>query len=162
MPETSKTKLGLAAGLAAALALALPASAADGRRWVSDGDSEIARLIYGTPESDDMLLSLTCEKESKTFWLWFAAQPAPAKAPDKMPITVSTEGGNVELTADGTRSDMDDSYSLEVKTTMTPDLAKVLSGAKTVSIKVDNRKTDVAFDDVALGAVPDLVQGCTK
>ena len=67
---------------------ALPASAADGRRWVADGDSEIARLIYGTPESDDMLLSLTCEKQSKTFWLWFADQPAPVKAPDKMPIIV--------------------------------------------------------------------------
>jgi hypothetical protein len=162
VPKALLIKLGLTAGLAAMASCALAASAADGRRWIADGDSEIARLIYGTPESDDMLLSLTCEKESKTFWLWFAAQPAPANAADKMPLTVSTETGNVEMTADGTRSDMDDSYSLEVKTTMTPDLAKLLSGAKTVSIKVDNRKTDVTFDDVALGAVPDLVQGCTK
>jgi hypothetical protein len=45
---------------------------------------------------------------------------------------------------------------------MTPDLAKVLSGAKTVSIGVEKRKTDVPLDDVALGVIGDLVKGCQK
>jgi hypothetical protein len=45
---------------------------------------------------------------------------------------------------------------------MTPDIAKVLTGAKTVSVSVDKRKTDVPLDDVALGVIGDLVQGCQK
>lgn len=155
-------RAGLSAGLALTMFGGLSGASAEGRRWIADGDSEIARLIYGTPESDDMVLSLTCEKETKTFWLWFAANPAPANPADKMPITLSTEAGQVQLTADGTRSDMDDSFSLEVKTEMTPEIAKLLTEGKTVSVKVEERKTDLPFDDAALGAVSDVVAGCKK
>ncbi len=162
MPRSWIYRAGLIAGIAAPLLGAWTAAAADGRRWIADRDSQTAQLIYGTPESDDMLFSLTCEKITKTLWVFFAPQPVPVKAPDKMPITISSEGGQAELTANGARSDMDDSYSLEAKTTMTPDLAKVLSGAKTVSISVEKRKTDVPLDDVALGVIGDLVKGCQK
>jgi hypothetical protein len=162
LPRSWIYRAALLGGLSAPLIGAAVANAADGRRWIADKDSQTAQLIYGTPESDDMLLSLTCEKKTKTLWVFFAPSPAPDKAPAKMPITLSSEAGKAELTATGTRSEMDDSYSLEAKTTMTPDIAKVLTGAKTISVSADNRKTDVPLDDVALGVIGDLVQGCQK
>jgi hypothetical protein len=151
----------LAAAFSASLAGAVQA-AGEGRRWISDRDSQTAQLIYGTPESDDMLLSLTCEKKTKTLWVFFSPQPAPENASDKMPITITSEGGKYEVTATGTKSDMDESFSLEAKTTMTPELAKVLSTAKTVSVSVEKRKTDIPMDDAALEVIGDLVKGCQK
>ena len=162
MPGSLIYRAAIICGLSATLVGSIAANASDGRRWIADKDSQTAQLIYGTPESDDMLLSLTCEKKTKTLWVFFAPSPAPEKPAAKMPITLSSEAGQAELTATGTRSEMDDSYSLEAKTTMTPDIAKVLAGAKTISVSADKRKTDVPLDDVALGVIGDLVQGCQK
>ena len=155
-------RTGPAVSLGLALLYASAVSAADGRRWLADGDSEFARLIYGTPESDDMVLSLSCEKDTKTFWVWFAPQPIPVKASENMPLTIASDAGELELTAQGNHSDMDDSYSLEAKTTLTPAFAKLLSQAKTISIKVENHKMDLPLDDIALKGADELVQACRK
>ncbi len=148
--------------LALVLLGGLNAFATEGRRWIADSDPEIATLIYGTPESDDMVLNLTCERASKTLSLWFAPQPVPVKAPDSLPLTISSEGGRVELKATGNRSELDDFYSLEAHTALTADLEKLLTGAKVVSLKVADRTTDMPLDDAALGGVEELVSACRK
>ena len=79
-------RAGLSAGLALTMFGGLSGASAEGRRWIADGDSEIARLIYGTPESDDMVLNLTCERASKTMTIWYTLNPGPEKTPEKMKI----------------------------------------------------------------------------
>jgi hypothetical protein len=156
-----RRKTGLAPGIALFLLGAIDA-AAEGRRWIADSDPEIATVIYGTPESDDMVLNLTCERASKTLSVWFAPQPVPLRTPAEMPMTISSENGQVELKAAGNRSDLDDFYSLEAHTPMTPDVEKLLTGAKVVSLKVENRKTDMPLDDIALAGMEELVKACRK
>jgi hypothetical protein len=153
------------ARLAAVLALILSsrlASAVEGRRWIADDDGEVVTLIYGTPESDDMLLSLTCERAAKMVTVWFAPQPVPVKAPERLAIAVSSETGRVQLMADGNHSDLDDGYSLQAQTPLTPEVEKLLAGARKLSISVDNRTTDVAIDDVALKGAEELIAACRK
>ncbi len=161
LPRLITPAVGLAAGLVFALGLALSA-AAEGRRWIADSGDDVATLIYGTPESDDMVLSLTCERASKQLTVWFAPQPVPVKAPDSLPLTIASDAGRLQLTAAGTHSELDDSYSLEAHTPLTPEFEKLLVGAKKLSVKVDNHTTDLAIDDVALKGAEDLVEACRK
>ena len=161
MLRLSTISTGLAAGLTLILLFALSA-AAEGRRWIADSGDDVATLIYGTPESDDMVLSLTCERASKTLTIWFAPQPVPVKAPDSLPLTLSSEAGRLQLTAAGSHSDLDDSYSLQAQTPLTPELEKLLVGARKLSVKVESRTTDMAIDDVALKGAEELVEACRK
>jgi hypothetical protein len=141
------------------LAGTLPA--AQGRSWIADGDDSAAWIIYGTPESDDVVLSLTCDKAAKTVIVWFATEPVTVKNPQSLPMVISSEGGHVSLTGQGARSEMDDAYSLEAKTALTPELEKLLTGARKLSVKADGAgNADMPLDDVALNGAQDLVKGC--
>ena len=159
---TRQRKAGIAAGIALFLLGGIDPAAAEGRRWIADSGPEMAAVIYGTPESDDMVLSLTCERASKTLNVWFAPQPAPVQAMAEMPMTIASETGQLELKAAGNRSELDDSYSLEAHTPLTPDIEKLLTGAKMVSLTVENHKTDMPLDDMALAGVEELVKACRK
>lgn len=147
--------------LAGALMVAGPASA-EGRRWIADASAEIAAVIYGTPESDDVVLSIACERATKTVSLWFAPQPVPAKAPAKMPIALASEGASIQLQAEGHRSDLDDTYALEVRSPLTGDIEKLLTGARKLSITVEKHGTDFPLDDIALGGVGEVIGACRK
>jgi hypothetical protein len=149
------------APFAVMLLSAIPA-AAEGRVWLADGDEEVATLIYGTPESDDMLLSFTCERASKIVTVWFALQQVPPKTPDSLPLTLASAAGHIELKAEGTHSQMDDSYSLQAQTPLTPELEKTLTGARLLTVKVEKQNTEVPLDDAALRGAEKLVAACHK
>jgi hypothetical protein len=136
-------------------------SAADRRSWVADGDDGASWIIYGTPESDDVLLSLTCDKAAKTLTVWFATEPVAVKNPKTLPLEISSEGGHVSLTGNGNRSEMDDAYSLEATAPMTPEFEKLLTGARKISVKAEGAgKADMPLDDIAVNGAQDVVKGC--
>jgi hypothetical protein len=162
LPRSSLSRASVAATLAATLLAAQAAGAAGDRRWIADSGDEVATLIYGTPESDDMLFSLVCERASKMLTVWFAPQPTPVKELDRMPMILSSETGQLRLVADGSHSDIDDSYSLQTQTPLTPELETLLAGARKLSIKVENRTMDMAIDDIALKGAEELIAACRK
>lgn len=136
-------------------------SAAEGRSWVADSDENAAWLIYGTPESDDMLLSITCDKAAKALTVVFMTEPVSAKNPEKLPLEISSEGGRVSLVGEGKRSEMDDAYSLEAKTPVTPELNKLLTDARRLLVKAQGAgQAEMPLDDVAVNGAADLVKGC--
>jgi hypothetical protein len=154
------TRAGL---LALALTTLSPLAHAEGRRWIADSNDEVTAVIYGTPESDDMVLSIACERTSKMVAIWFAVEPAPVKAADKMPLALATEGGRVQFTANGSRLDTGDLYSLEAQTPLTPELEKTLTGGGgKLSVEADNRTTDMPLDDAALKGAQEVAQACRK
>lgn len=154
----------LAAAMATVLVPALSAAKlhAEGRSWIADSDADATWLIYGTPESDDILLSLACELSAKTLTVWFAVQPALDKDPKTLPMELSSAGHRVQLTGNGSRSEMDDLFSLEAKTTLTPEIEKLLSGGETLSVKVEGHAQAIPIDDVARKGIADIVKGCRK
>lgn len=162
MTRSSLSRASIAATLAVTLLAAQAAGASGERRWIADSGDEVATLIYGTPESDDMLFSLVCERASKLLTVWFAPQPIPVKEVDRMPMILSSETGQLRLVGDGSHSDIDDSYSLQTQTPLTPELETLLAGARKLSIEVENRKMDMAIDDVALKGAEELIAACRK
>ncbi len=137
------------------------AASAQNRTWVSDGDDDAAWIIYGTPESDDVLLSLTCDKAAKTVTVWFATEPVAAKNPPSLPLEIASEGGRIRLTGQGARSEMDDAYSLEAKSPLTPELENLLIQARKISVRVEGAgKMDMPLDDVAVNGAQQVVKMC--
>jgi hypothetical protein len=154
----------LACCAAAALlwAATISALSAEGRSWVADSNAEATWLIYGTPESDDILLSLTCERGTNTLTVWFAVPPASGNDPETLPLELGSAGGRVQLTGKTSRSEMDDLFSLEAKTAFTPEVEKLLTGGKTLSVKVEGGAQDMPIDETAQKGIADIVESCRK
>lgn len=146
--------------LAGEVRAAGPAGA--GRQWVAQSDPASSLLIYGTPESDDVLLSLACDHATKALTLWYVVEPVRAKDPETLPISLRSQGGTVALVGKGQRSEMDNAYSLEVTTEFTPEFDKVLSGAKAISILVEDKAIEIPMDGTAQNGVAALKKECGK
>jgi hypothetical protein len=154
----------LACCAAAALLWAATTTAlsAEGRSWIADSDADATWLIYGTPESDDILLSLTCERGAKTLAVWFAVQTASGKDPETLPMELISSGGRVQLTGKGSRSELDDLFSLEARTAFTPEVEKLLTGIKTLSVKVEGAAHDMQIDETAQKGIADIIESCRE
>jgi hypothetical protein len=160
----SATRWAVAAALIVCFSLAGQARAApsEARQWVAQGDAGASLLIYGTPESDDVLLSLTCDHSTKALTLWYVVEPVRAKDPESLAISLRSQAGTVALVGKGSRSELDNAYSLEVATEFTPELEKVLGGAKALSILVEDRAVEVPMDATAQDGIALLKKGCGK
>jgi hypothetical protein len=134
---------------------------AEGRSWIADSDADAVWLIYGTPESDDILLSLTCERTAKTLTVWFATEPV-AKDPKSLPMELVSDGGRAQIVGNGSRSEMDDAFALEAKTALTPEWEKLLTGGKTLSVQVEGGKQAIPLDDTAQQGVAEIVKACRQ
>lgn len=138
------------------------AVSAEGRSWIANSDADATWLIYGTPESDDILLSLTCERSAKTLTVWFAVQPARDRDPKTLPMELVSAGGRAQLTGNGSRSELDDLFSLEAKTSLTPEMEKLLTGGKMLSVTVEGGAHEIPIDETAQKGIADIVKGCRK
>jgi hypothetical protein len=156
--------------LATALALTLicrstigEAGAADpARQWFAQGDQAVSSVIYGTPESDDVLLSLTCDHATKALTVWYTTEPAYSKDPKTLPIDIHSEGGSISLIGNGSRSELDDAYSLDVTTELTPQFEKLLSEATTLTILVEDGTVELPVDETARKGIEMIKTGCRK
>ena len=139
------------------------ASAADpSRQWIAQGDQEMSSLIYGTPASDDVLLSLTCDPATKTLTVWYRVEPAYSKDPETLTIDIHSEGGSVGLIGKGSRSEMDDAYALEVATELSPSVEKLLSEAATLTMLVEDGAAEFPIDATARKGIEMIKKGCRK
>ena len=66
------------------------------------------------------------------------------------------------LTGKGSRSELDDLFSLEARTAITPEVEKLLTGAKTLSVKVEGGAHDIPIDETAQKGIADIVKSCRK
>jgi hypothetical protein len=154
--------LALIAGFSLAGEVRAAGPAGAGRQWVAQSDVAASLLIYGTPETDDVLLSLTCDHTTKALTVWYVVEPVHAKDPETLPISLRSQGGTVALVGKGQRSEMDNAYSLEVATEFTPELEKVLSGAKAISILVEDKAVEIPIDGAARDGIAALKKECGK
>ena len=157
------TKFSSVSGFILACAIAAGGTAIAGeRQWIAQSGPETASLIYGTPASDDALFSITCNVTDKTITVWFKFEPAYGKNPKTEPIEIFSEGGSVALTGEGSRSQLDDAFSLQAVTPLTPELEKVLTESQTLSLMIEDGAEEHEIDDTARKAIADIVAGCKR
>src|SRR5205807_8270158 len=99
-------------GCSLAVLLAASAGAQDARTWLFNFDSDTAVLQYGTPESDDAVLVISCEPARKRIQINVAAD---ALVPgNQARLKLSNGAASVDYAGQAVASEMDGGAVLEV------------------------------------------------
>jgi len=153
----------LATALAAALAAALltpaaapagPGPAAEGRVWIGTA----VGLLYGTPDSDDLLLGFACFEEGDGPVLAVALAHEPVFLADGEAATLElrSAGGALALAGEGMRLLLDDLFLIEARL-VEPEarreagaaLAALLTAGGTLSVLVEDGEVELPLDGLA-------------
>jgi hypothetical protein len=78
---------------------AASAAEAEERQWIVDASSFGVEMMYGMPESDDILFAIRCDSKAKEIFIGFAHDPLGAKAGHVIELELDSEGGRVMLPA---------------------------------------------------------------
>ena len=73
------------------------AQEAGGRQWIGMAGPEGASLIYGTPQSDDIVIAFACDRATKELGVSFAHEPIGATDGMEVEVELFSEGGMVVL-----------------------------------------------------------------
>jgi len=137
-----------------------PALGADtGRSWIAWSDKNVTRLIYGTPESEDAVISFTCTRATRQLTVVFGHEPVGAKEGMRIGMELFSEGGRVTLDAAGHRVQPYDIFFLEAKTTLSPALRRILTEGKTLSVMVQDGVEEIPLQGAAKSAAA-LIEAC--
>jgi len=147
--------------LASALTIlpALEAAAQDGRRWIALGSEQSSALVYGTPDSDDLVISFACMPATRQVKVAFTHEPVGAKDGMRIGMELFSEGGRLMLDATGERLQLDDIFVLEAKTTLSPALRRLLTEGRTLSVMVQDGVEEIPLDGAAEAAAG-LIAAC--
>ena len=148
--------------LAACLAVSSGGSAAaqDRRQWIGATSPDNVVLLYGTPNTDDVAINLTCDRARKSVSFSYAFEPAGARNGMRIDVELSSEGGKVALSATGRRLDMDDLFVLEATTRADAALRRILTEGRTLSIRVQQRAQAFPLAGAKKPAA-DLIAACS-
>jgi hypothetical protein len=137
-----------------------PALGADaGRSWIAWSDKKVTRLIYGTPESEDAVISFTCTRATRQIAVAFGHEPVGAKDGMRIGMELLSEGGRVMLDATGQGAQLHDIFFLEAKTTLSPALRRILTEGKTLSVMVQDGAEEIPLQGAAKAAAA-LIAAC--
>lgn len=117
---------------------ALGSSADNGRQWLGSTGRDYALVLYGTPHTDDVLISFRCNRATKTIAMVNMFEPMGARDGMRIDMELISEGGRLTLNATGSRVMLNDAFVLEATTKDGVALSRVLSGRGTLSIRVRN------------------------
>jgi hypothetical protein len=143
----ARVPLALAILLVAAVALA----GAQDRQWISQSSPDGAEVMYGTPDSDDILFAVRCDAAAKEVFVGFAHQPIGVAPGGAIDLTVFSEAGEVVLAATVSYFDAADIYLIETGNVASDDLRKVLTQGRTLSVMVEDGAEEIPLEGSAEG-----------
>ena len=149
----------LAAAHFAGNALAGNPDPAGARMWIAHSDQDIVSLAYGLPESDDVPLSLVCDRATKTVTIAYQIEPVSNPAPESLSMEFSAGSARLTLTAKGNRAELDDLFIVEASTPATPELGQIFTQG-TLSVLVEGRTAEFPIDEIARKGAEEIVKGC--
>ena len=129
-----------AVGLAAC-ATPPPAPVADtGWRWSAYSDAEgLAKLAFGTPDSDDVVLMLTCEASARGVEI-----VAPARRLGPMPLILTSGPDTLRLRAKAEPAEAFDGALVSARTTSAEPVLARFSQTGALSVRVDGEALPLA------------------
>jgi hypothetical protein len=131
------------------MSLALLASSADAqeRRWIANKTPEGIEVMYGMPESDDILFAIRCEAETKEVFVGFAHKPVSVEPGGPITLVLFSEAGEVELPAIVTYLDTMDITLIETPDVPGALLRPVFTEGTTLSIMVEDGVEEIPLTD---------------
>ena len=139
----------------------VPTVAADDRRqWIGTTNTDSVVLAYGTPDSDDVAISFSCDRATKILTVSLILEPADARDGLRTDVQLSSEGGQIVLRATGRRLALDDSFMLQATTRLDASLRQILTEGRTLSLRAPG-STDTIPLTGAREQARELIQACS-
>jgi len=136
-----------------------PASAEQARTWILDDNPEAPSLGFGAPDSDDLVIAISCEPTAKRMTV-VESIAAPKLTPGgTASFKLSAGTQSLDLSGDATANESDGAVSIEVSGTPNPRLFALLKAGPSLTIEVAGVKEIVSLA-AAAAHVPVLEKLC--
>ena len=139
--------------------LTSPASAEQARTWILDDNPEAPSLGFGAPDSDDLVIAISCEPIAKRMTV-VESIAAPKLIPGgTASFKLSAGTQSLDLSGDATANESDGAVSIEVNGAPNPRLFALLKAGPSLTIEVAGTKETVPLT-AAAPHVPTLEKLC--
>ena len=139
--------------------LTSPASAEQARTWILDDNPEAPSLGFGAPDSDDLVIAISCEPAAKRMTV-VESIPAPKLNPGgTASFKLSAGTQSLDLSGDATANESDGAVSIEVNGAPNPRVFALLKAGPSLTIEVAGAKEIVPLA-AAAPHVPVLEKLC--
>lgn len=134
------------------VALATPALAVGApMQWqVRDGDPG-PLLAWEQPETDNQPLLFACDASRRVLGISLVHEPTDARDGMMVETEWSSEGGQARFAMRGQRVELGDLFILTTETALTSDFARLLSGGRTLTIRIAGRVETIPLEGAATG-----------
>jgi hypothetical protein len=129
--------------------LTSPASAEQARTWILDDNPEAPSLGFGAPDSDDLVIAISCEPAAKRMTVVesIAAPKLNPGGPASFKLSAGTQ--SLDLSGDATANESDGAVSIEVVGAPNPRLFALLKAGPSLTIEVAGAKETVPLTAAA-------------
>ena len=135
--------------LAVALALAPPAGAQEARTWMFNFDSDTAVLLYGTPESDDAPLVITCDPGKRSMRINEFIGSTGLVPGRTARLKLGNGTAFVDYAGQTVANEMDGTVNIEVSIAVDPKLIALLKTGASLTVEIAGKQTAIPLKDAA-------------
>jgi hypothetical protein len=126
-----------------AFALAAAAGAQEARTWIFNFDSDTAVLQYGTPESDDAILVITCEPGKRSMHINEFIGSDSLVPGRTAHLKLGNGTASVDYSGQTVTNEMDGNVNIEVTAPTDPKLIALLKTGTALTIDVAGKQTTI-------------------
>jgi hypothetical protein len=132
-----------------AVLLAGPASAQDPRTWIFDDNPEAPALEFGAPESDDIVIAISCEPAAKRMSIVESIASQKLNPGTSVTFKLTAGAVSLDLTGDAIANETDGTVSIEVNVAPNPRVFALLKEGPLLTIEVPGAKETIPLAGAA-------------
>lgn len=136
---------------------AASAVAQDARTWIFDDNPEMPVLMFGAPDSDDLVLTLSCDPKQKRMMIVESVASKKMSPGGTASFKLTAGTASLDLTGDAVANESDGTVSIEVHGPPNPRLFALLKAGPSLVIEVPGAK-----ETIPLAAAAPHVPGFEK
>ena len=146
-----------AIGCVLALLLVTPAASQDARTWIFDDNPEMPVLMFGAPDSDNLLLTLSCDPKQKRMTIVESVASKKMSPGGRTSFKLTAGTSSLDLTGDAVANESDGTVNIEVIGPPNPRVFALLKAGPSLTIEVPGAK-----ETIPLAAAAQHVPGFEK
>ncbi len=124
-----------------------------------DESGDGVALMYGTPDSDDILIGFSCDPRERNMRIVEAVESSKLLPGNKAKVRLKAGAAALELTGDTVANELSGTVTIEVVSPPNPRVVALLKGGPMLSIEVDGGSANVPLAGVAQH-LPAFEKGC--
>jgi len=130
-----------------AIALAVPAGAQDARSWMFNFDSDTAVLQYGTPDSDDAVLVISCDPGKRSMRINEFIGSASLVPGQATHLKIGNGTAVVDYAGQTVANEMDGTVNIEISVPVDPKLIALLKTGPSLTVDIAGKQTAIPLKD---------------